>query len=75
MKDIEAAGIARLLSMQFTERDIARSAILLTQRYGSSALERAKQRHRELVKADNATGAEVWQRIIDALQRAQGPIH
>ena len=75
MKYIEVRVLEGALSSQFTENDIARSAILLTQRYGSSALDRAQQRHRELVRVDNARGAEVWQRIIDALQRAEGPFH
>jgi hypothetical protein len=61
--------------MQFTENEITRSAILLSQRYGSTALDLAKKRHRELAKTDDSVAAEVWQRIVDALERIENPVH
>ncbi len=75
MRELDLNGLAHPLSTQFTESEIARTAILLVQRYGTSALDYARQRCLEAVKVDDARGAEIWQRIIDALQRAEGAFH
>jgi hypothetical protein len=61
--------------MQFTESEIARSAMLLSQRYGTTALALAKKRHRDLAKTDDTVGAGVWQRIVEALERIESPVH
>lgn len=63
------------LSAHITQTDITRSALLLSQRYGADAIHLARKRHRELARVDNSTGAQVWQRIVDELQRSEGSLH
>jgi hypothetical protein len=61
--------------MQFTEGEIQRSAMLLAQRYGSDALPLATRRLQQLAKADDSVAADVWQKIVDVLQRIARPLH
>ncbi len=61
--------------MQFTGGEIERSAALLAQRYGADALPMATRRLRQLARTDDSVGAEVWQRIVDALEKISRPLH
>jgi hypothetical protein len=61
--------------MQFTEGEIQRSAMLLAQRYGADALPMATRRLHQLAKADDSVGADVWQKIVDALEKIERPLH
>lgn len=61
--------------MQFTEGEIQRSAMLLAQRYGSDALPMATRRLQQLAKTDDSVGADVWQKIVDALHKIERPLH
>ena len=54
-----------------SDRDVWQAAVLLMKRYGDDAMLEAAQRAERLLDEGDMAGAEVWHRILNAIERLQ----
>ena len=57
-----------------SDRDVWTAALLMVKRYGDDAMLEAAGRADELLDAGDTAGAEVWHRILNAIERLQAKI-
>jgi hypothetical protein len=53
------------------DRDVWQAAVLLVKRYGDDAMLEASERADQLLDEGEMAGAEVWHRILNAIERLQ----
>jgi hypothetical protein len=54
-----------------SDRDIWQAALLIVKRYGDDAMLEASQRADQLTEDGDWAAANVWHRILDAIERLQ----